>query len=275
MIIISWNVNGFRSAVRKGALEDLILEYEPDLLFIQELKCTESEFLKVMRECPDYVTDNYLCYVDGCTFSGRYGVALLAKNSVAFDSEGNHSIQWLDAEDIDPKLERYREARLQAFIIQDILMLNTYSVRVTDKLEGLDKSLIYNDHILNLLSLWKDEGNDKALIIGDLNLTPTPEDQHERKTTVPILSMTDEERAGFKAFFNQTDLHDTFRVLHPNLIKYSYWSYRTFGRETGKGYRLDYAIATTALMHRVIASEILTYVMGSDHAPIILELREE
>ncbi|MFF2798081.1 exodeoxyribonuclease III [Lysinibacillus xylanilyticus] len=275
MLIISWNVNGFRSIVRKGALADLISEYEPDLLFIQETKCTEYEFLKAFRECPDYVVDNYLCHVEGCTLPGRYGVALLAKNSVAFDSNGDHLIQWFPAEDVDPKLTRYREARLQAFVIKDILMLNTYSVRVTNELEGLVKSILYNEHILDLLSMWKDIGNDKALLIGDLNLTPKHGDQHEGKTTMPILGMTPEEKDKFIAFFIHPDLHDTFRELHPNLIKYSYWSYRTFARSTGKGHRLDYAIATTALMKLVVESNILTYVEGSDHAPIILELREE
>lgn len=275
MRIISWNVNGFRSCVRKGALNDLIQEHDPDLLFIQELKCTEYEFLRVLGEYSHYISDNYLCYVDGSKIPGRYGVALIAKKSVALDTEGNSLIQWYDAEDIDPVFNGQRQSRLQAFVVDGILMLNTYSVRVTPEMEGLNNSQYYNNHILKLLSMWKELGNTQALVIGDINITQDALDQHEYKLTVPLIKMTPTQRDNYTALFNHPDLYDSFRELYPNRIKFSYWSYRTNGRGTGKGYRLDYAFVTNDLLQRVITSDVLTFVMGSDHAPIILEIYEE
>lgn len=275
MKIISWNVNGFRSCVRKGALNDLIEEYDPDLLFIQELKCTEYEFLNVLGEYSHYISDNYLCYVDGSKIPGRYGVALIAKKTVALDQEGNNLIQWYDVEEIDPPYNGKRQSRLQAFVINGILMLNTYSVRVTPEMQGLNHNEHYNNHILSLLEMWKDLGNTEALVIGDINIAQHPLDQHEFKLTIPLIKMTPKQRENYTALFNHPDLCDSFRELYPKRIKFSYWSYRTNGRGTGKGYRLDYAFVTKELMKKVIMSDILTFVMGSDHAPIILELYEE
>lgn len=275
MRIISWNVNGFRSCLRKGAIEDLVKEYDPDLLFLQELKCTEYEFLRALGEYSHYISDNYLCYVDGSYIPGRYGVALLAKRTVALDAEGNSLIQWFSTDDVDPTFMGMRESRLQAFVVRGILMLNTYSVRVTPEMVGLHHSEAYNDHIVDLLRMWKELGNDKALVIGDVNIAQHPLDQHEFKLTIPLIKMTPAQQAKYRTLFNHPDLHDTFRVLHPKWIKYSYWSYRTNGRGRGKGYRLDYAFVTEALLKKVVMSDVLTFVMGSDHAPIILELSEE
>lgn len=275
MRIISWNVNGFRSCMRKGAINDLIEEYDPDLLFIQELKCTEYEFLRVIGEYSHYISDNYICYVDGSKIPGRYGVALIAKKTVAIDELGNSLIQWYNAEDIDPKFNGERQSRLQAFVIDGVLMLNTYSVRVTPEMIGLNHNADYNKHIIKLLEMWRDLGNREALVIGDINITKDPLDQHEYKMTIPMLKMSTTQRDNYTALFNNEYLYDSFRELYPNRIKFSYWSYRTNGRGTGKGYRLDYALVTSDLLQRVITSDVLTFVMGSDHAPIILELYEE
>lgn len=274
MRIISWNVNGFRSSASKGAISKLIEEYSPDLLFMQELKCTETEFYRAAWRYAENLAEDYICYVDGSIVPGRSGVALVAKASVALDSEGKDLIQWFDSKLVDSTLNNHSEARLQAFIINGILILNTYSVSVQPDLFRLNYSNHHDGQILNLLAQWKELGNKDAIVIGDLNLVHQPIDFHEYRLTLPQRKMLPEERERYRILFKQEDLHDTFRVLHPFKVKYSYWSYRGHGRSSGKGYRLDYSLVTTSLLGRVLVSDILEDVKGSDHAPIILELED-
>lgn len=68
---------------------------------------------------------------------------------------------------------------------------------------------------------------------------------------------------------------DTFRYLHPDTVKYSWWSMRTGGRARNVGWRIDYFLASKALQNRLISAEILNEVMGSDHCPVVLELSRE
>lgn len=274
MRIISWNVNGFRSSASKGAISKLIEEYSPDLLFMQELKCTETEFYRATWRYVEKLAEDYICYVDGSIVPGRSGVALVAKAEIALDAEGNDLIQWFDSNLVDSTLNNHSEARLQAFIINGILMLNTYSVSVQPDLFRLDYSNHHDQQILNLLGQWKELGNEEALVIGDLNLVHQPIDFHEYRLTLPQRKMTLDQRERYRILFRQEDLYDTFRYLHPHKVEYSYWSYRGHGRSSGKGYRLDYSLVTTALLNKVLLSDILTDIKGSDHAPIILELED-
>lgn len=65
---------------------------------------------------------------------------------------------------------------------------------------------------------------------------------------------------------------DSFRFLHPDEIKYSWWSYMFKAREKNAGWRIDYFLASQELKERIIAADIQTNIMGSDHAPISLEI---
>jgi exodeoxyribonuclease-3 len=65
---------------------------------------------------------------------------------------------------------------------------------------------------------------------------------------------------------------DTFRYLHPEEIKYSWWSYRFFAREKNVGWRIDYFLVSDRLKEKIKAAEIHNEIMGSDHCPISLDL---
>ena len=67
---------------------------------------------------------------------------------------------------------------------------------------------------------------------------------------------------------------DTFRALHPEEVKYSWWSYRMRARERGIGWRIDYFIVSQRLFPKVIDSKILDDVYGSDHCPVQLLLED-
>ena len=63
---------------------------------------------------------------------------------------------------------------------------------------------------------------------------------------------------------------DTFRFLHPDEIKYTWWSYRTRARERNIGWRIDYFIVSNELKNKIKEANILSNIMGSDHCPIEL-----
>jgi exodeoxyribonuclease-3 len=65
---------------------------------------------------------------------------------------------------------------------------------------------------------------------------------------------------------------DSFRALHPDEVKYSWWSYRFHAREKNAGWRIDYFLLSGRLLPQVRQSDILTDVLGSDHCPVMLEL---
>ena len=66
---------------------------------------------------------------------------------------------------------------------------------------------------------------------------------------------------------------DTWRALHPDEVKYTWWSFRGGARMRNVGWRIDYFLASERLRERIAAAEIHDEVMGSDHCPIELEIR--
>lgn len=82
---------------------------------------------------------------------------------------------------------------------------------------------------------------------------------------------TQQERDKFIELLS-TGLVDTFRFLHPDEIKYSWWSYRQKARERNAGWRIDYFVISDFAKDIVKRAEILTDVYGSDHCPILLEI---
>jgi exodeoxyribonuclease-3 len=65
---------------------------------------------------------------------------------------------------------------------------------------------------------------------------------------------------------------DVFRVLHPNEVVYTYWSYRTKGRARNVGWRIDYFLISSSLVDKVTSIKAASEFYESDHCPIILEI---
>jgi len=78
---------------------------------------------------------------------------------------------------------------------------------------------------------------------------------------------TPEERQSYANFTN-FGFSDTFRELYPGKIKYSFWDIRDKSRKENKGWRLDYALVSKAILPMVKDSEIHNDFWGSDHCPI-------
>ena len=107
---------------------------------------------------------------------------------------------------------------------------------------------------------------------GDLNVARKPIDLKNPKTNLRTAGFTIEERESFEKLLTNTELIDSFRELNPEKIQYSYWSYMRNSREKNIGWRIDYFLVDSKLTKKLKQSEILVDTLGSDHAPIKLQI---
>ena len=119
-----------------------------------------------------------------------------------------------------------------------------------------------------LISLTK---NKSVVYCGDLNVAHNEIDIKNPKANEKNAGFSKEEREKMTELLD-AGFTDTFRYLYPSKVEYSWWSYRFQARQKNIGWRLDYFIISNDLKKDLKDSRILTDVIGSDHAPIVLEL---
>ena len=83
---------------------------------------------------------------------------------------------------------------------------------------------------------------------------------------------TDEERKGFTNILNAGFI-DTFREFTSEGEHYTWWSYMFQARKRNIGWRIDYFCISKILKSKLINSYILKDVLGSDHAPVVMEFK--
>jgi len=103
-----------------------------------------------------------------------------------------------------------------------------------------------------------------VVVVGDLNVAHLDIDIFNPKRTDNPRGFTKEERSSFGKTL-ESGFIDTFRHLHPEKQKFSFWSFRRNARDRDHGWRLDYALASKGIIDKVIAAEIYTDIKGSDH----------
>ena len=114
-----------------------------------------------------------------------------------------------------------------------------------------------------------------VIIAGDLNVAHQNIDIHNPKNT-KLAGFTPKERNNFTRLLEQGNLMDVYRDQHPTKSdQYTFWSYRNNARQKNKGWRLDYFLVSKSLLPQIKNTEIYTQSKGSDHAPIVLELKSK
>ena len=109
------------------------------------------------------------------------------------------------------------------------------------------------------------------IICGDLNVAANPIDLKNPKANQGSAGYTQEEREKFRQLLD-AGFVDTFRMLHPDEVKYSWWSYMFKARERNAGWRIDYFLASEDAKDKIVEADILTDIQGSDHCPVLLRL---
>ena len=110
-----------------------------------------------------------------------------------------------------------------------------------------------------------------VILCGDLNVAHTEMDIKNAKTNRMSAGFTDQERAKMTELL-AAGFADSFRVVHPDEVKYSWWSYRFHAREKNAGWRIDYFIVSQRIADKIRAAEIHNEVFGSDHCPVELDI---
>ena len=279
MRIISWNLNGVRSMTgkikngeKKGSatnngIKTLIQEQNPDVLCFQEVKTQSATDLAFLKSDFKYILTNFSKYKKGYS-----GVALLS----------NERPQWVSynfdmySEDLIGPYSNYEfvdEGRVITARFKSCVIVTTYVPNSQPELARLDERVEWEQIMRNYICLLKEENTVPVILCGDLNVAPTKIDIHDPKGKNKVAGFSPEERAEFQKMLD-CGFVDSFRLLNPELIKYSYFSNFGNARANGKGWRIDLMLVSERDKDVIVGADCLTDFGGSDHCPVLLDLSQ-
>lgn len=250
--LISWNVNGIRACTKKNFLS--IFNYNPDGLFIQEVKADEKTFPQEAKN-----PDAYRLFLYPALKKGYSGVGAYIKKDILL----LNYIEGIGREEYDS------EGRVQTFEFKEFYLLNVYFPNAQHGLPRLDFKLAFNDLLLKYAEELRK--NKPIVITGDFNVAHKEIDLKNPKNNMFNPGFTKEEREWFDVLLSYGYI-DTFRLFTQEGGHYTWWSYRFNARARNIGWRIDYFVVSEELKRNVKKSIILEDVMGSDHAPILMEM---
>ena len=250
MKFISWNVNGIRAVIKKG-FYDFINEYNPDIICIQETKAHKEQVDLIL---PDYPYQ----YWNSAVKKGYSSTAIFSKKKPL------NIINDMGIEEHD------QEGRVIALEFEEYYLVTVYTPNSKRELLRLDYRKIWDKDFLTYMK--KLEKVKPVIFCGDLNVAHTEIDLKNPKTNHSNPGFTDEERGGFTNIVNNGFI-DTFREFNKEGGHYTWWSYMFQARTKDIGWRIDYFCISQSLKSKLKDSYILKDVMGSDHAPVVMEFK--
>lgn len=252
MIILSWNVNGLR-AVQKAGFLDWLRAASPEILCLQETRVLPEELndglLKPFGYESYWNPAQKKGYSGTATYSRIAPIAVREMGDAEYDNEG----------------------RLQVLEFPDFTLLNGYWPNSQDERKRLDYKVSYVKGVTKLANKLRKAGK-QVILCGDFNIAHTEIDLARPKENENSPGYYIEEREAMTHFLKQGYV-DTFRHFNKEPGQYTWWSYRTRGRERNVGWRLDYHCVSEEFMPRVKRAWILSDVMGSDHCPVGIEAK--
>ncbi|RYE06169.1 MAG: exodeoxyribonuclease III [Rickettsiaceae bacterium] len=262
MKIITWNINSVR--LRIGILEQLIVNYQPDVICLQEIKVENHLF-------PDQIIKNlgfkYL------VFSGQksyHGVAILSKFSIS----DSFSIEFYNLE------KRHIAAKIKDIEIHNVYIPAGGDIPNQNENHKFKHKLEY----IQQLKYWLVDNrciNDQIILLGDFNIAPYEHDVWSSKQLRYVVSHTDIERNLLLGLKNSMSFVDSARYFVPLEQKlYTWWSYRNLDWiKHNKGRRLDHIWVSSNMINKMKAANSITEARSwhrpSDHVPYILELYDQ
>ena len=252
MRFISWNVNGLRAAVGKG-FSEYFKEADADIFSLQETKLQAGQI--------DLETDGYHQYWNYAERKGYSGVAVFTKKEPLAVTYG------IGVEEHD------HEGRVITLEFPDFYYVTVYTPNSQQENARLAYRMEWEDALRQYLCEL--DTIKPVVYCGDLNVAHEEIDLKNPKTNHFNPGFSDEERGKMTQLLSSGFL-DSFRTLYPDKTDaYSWWSYRAQSRARNVGWRIDYFIVSERLRSRIENADILAEVMGSDHCPVLLELKEE
>lgn len=253
--IISWNINGIRSAHKGGYVETLFNNLSPDILCLQEVKAEVEQIPEEIREPRGY----FSYFFPSTVKKGYSGVAVYTKIKPE-KIENGIGIKKFD-----------EQGRMQTLFFKNFVLVNVYIPNGGSKTADLDFKMEFYDLFLKKVKELKKK-NKNVVFCGDINVAHTEIDIARPKENQNHIGFLPKERAWIDLVI-ENGFVDTFRHFHPKDInRYTYWDQFTYARDRNIGWRIDYFFVNKELLNKVKEADIFADFFGSDHCPISLEI---
>jgi len=254
MKIISWNVNGIRAVAKKG-FKKWLDEEKPDILGLQEIKANEENIPKDLKS-----PENYNTYFNPAERKGYSGVATFSKE-VPTEVTNGIGIEKFD-----------NEGRVTRIQYDDFYLYNIYFPNGGSQNKRVPYKLDFYEELLKICDQLHQDGKN-VIITGDFNTAHAEIDLANPKANEKNTGFLPEERKWIDIYLEHGFV-DAYRKLYPENEVYTWWTYRFQSRERDVGWRLDYFLVSESLMEKVNDVVIHGEIMGSDHCPVSLILKD-
>jgi exodeoxyribonuclease-3 len=264
MKIYSWNVNGIRAVLNKGAFQSFLAEHDPDILGLQETKAHQAQ---VEIDVPNYVENWNSAEKKGYSSTAIFSKVQPLSIINNFPPEITKKYPGL----ADTFGNTDNEGRITTAEFDDFYYVTVYTPNSKGDLARLGlRHAAWDPAFLEYLKHL--EKSKPVIFSGDLNVAYAEQDLARPAENVGKHGFTDEEREGFQKFLDAGFI-DTFRMFTPEGNgHYTWWTAWGGARQRNIGWRIDYFLVSASLKDRVKSAKIHADVMGSDHCPVSIEL---
>jgi len=252
MKLVSWNVNGVRAAMKKEFMESFTA-LDCDVLCLQETKAQDDQVVEALCEI-----EGYHIFTNSALKKGYSGTSIITR------VEPINVTKDMGIEEHD------QEGRVLCAEFPDYYLVTVYTPNSGNTLARLPYRETWDADFLNYLQQL--EQTKPVVVCGDLNAAHKDIDLARPKPNYnKSAGYTQKEIDGIDNLLNAGYI-DSFRHLHPETTKYSWWSYRAGARPRNVGWRIDYFLVSSALKEKLEYAEIHTDIHGSDHCPVSIQL---
>ncbi|HDZ42233.1 MAG TPA: exodeoxyribonuclease III [Bacteroidetes bacterium] len=253
MKIVSWNINGIRAIIKKD-FSGIIDKLNADIVCLQETKAQDDQVVEALEGI-----DDYEIFSSSAERKGYSGTAVMTR------------IKPLDVSTGIGVKEHDTEGRVVSLEYDDFYLVNVYVPNSGNELKRLDYRQGWDEVFFDYLKML--EKKKPLIVCGDFNVAHREIDLARPKENYnKTAGYMQEEIDGMDRYL-EGGFTDTYRHFYPDRKDvYSWWSYRTRGRENNVGWRIDYFLVSKSLVPSIRKADILDEIMGSDHCPVMLEL---
>jgi len=249
--VVTWNINSIRA--RTEHLLGVLQRLSPDVLMLQELKCTDDQFPTAEVEAAGY---------QAAVFGQKSfnGVAMLTKGK-ASDVVRNIS------DGLEDPMARMIAATFRGVRIYGLYAPNGQAVGS----EAFEYKLHWYTRLRRFLT-QRHAPESKVILCGDFNVAPEDLDVWDPRLFAGQTLFTDSEKRAWRELRDSLRMTDVFRALHPGVQRFTWWDYRMSGYKKNHGLRIDHFLATAALAASAKATGVdlpaRELKLPSDHAPV-------
>lgn len=253
MKIATWNVNSLR--VRLPHLLEWLAQAQPDVVGLQELKCTEEQFPRAELEAAGWgISAHCQKTYNGVAILSRHPISDVVCGMPLFADE---------------------QRRVIAATVNGVRIVNVYVVN--GQSVGSEKYAYKLRWLAGLKDFLAAElAQYPALaVMGDFNIAPTPDDSHDPDVWEGQILCSEPERAGLRAL-QALGFTDAFECAARREGRFTWWDYRQASFQRDHGLRIDHVLLSAPLVARAQLWRVDTaprkLERPSDHAPVITEL---